>query len=84
MESLGVTLGADLELALSYDLNMGAGVSHRIFTPQRDYTFTVGGAEVVSLAPENRPEINFSGWGFQVYLIYSLPQLSLNPLQFLF
>jgi hypothetical protein len=84
IQNLGLTLNGTLELALAYDLNLGAGVSYRMFTPQQDYTFTVGGAEVVPQVVGNKPEVDFSGWGFQLYVTYSLPALSLNPLRFLF
>ncbi len=84
VESLGLTLSSSLELALGYDLSLGGGLSYRIFAPRQDYVFQVDGQEVAPIVPENRPEVDFSGWGVQVYLSYSLPFLSLNPLKFLF
>ncbi|HEX7344243.1 MAG TPA: hypothetical protein VF398_08260 [bacterium] len=84
IESLGFAMNGCLELALGYDLSLGGGLSYRIFAPQQDYVFQVDGQEVAPIVPENKPEVDFSGWGIQVYLTYSLPSLSLNPLKYLF
>lgn len=84
VESLGFKLNGCLELALGYDLSLGGGLSYRVFASQQDYSFQVDGQEVAPIVPKNKPEVDFSGWGIQVYFTYSLPFLSLNPLKFLF
>ncbi len=79
--SIGMTFNGNIEIALAYDWNFGAGVSYRMFAPNGDWTYTLNDEEI-DLSPYNDvPELDYSGIGFQVYLTWSLPSLGYDPLK---
>ncbi|MFH1862976.1 MAG: hypothetical protein ABH878_09230, partial [bacterium] len=79
LASMGLTCNANLEIALGYDFNLGAGVSYRLFAPQADWKYTDDGEEKDLSDIQGLPEVNFSGWGYQIYFTWSLPALSIDP-----
>ena len=70
LRSLGVTLNANLEIALTYDLNFGFGASYRLFTA---FNYSVYRYEGDEKWLANTSDLSFRGWGFQLYFTYSLP-----------
>lgn len=77
--NLGMTLNGNLEIALGYDLNIGGGISYRVFAPSSDWTYKYAGNDVDLSSYDNLPELNFSGLGFQFFLTWSLPSLGYDP-----
>jgi hypothetical protein len=79
--NLALTLNGNLELALTYDLNLGVGASYRLAGGVKDWTFTRDGGDVDLTNIPDRPEAKFGGLGFQIYMTWSLPSLSYDPLK---
>ncbi len=79
INSVGLTFNGNIEIALGYDVNLGGGVSYRAFAPNDNWTYKIDDSEV-DLSDFDLPELDFSGAGFQVYLTWSLPSLSYDPL----
>ncbi len=88
LSNLGLSFNGNLEFALSYDWNLGAGVAYRLFSPSSDWTYTLDGVDydkdalMVSFGGD-LPELDYSGLGFQVYLTWNLPSLSYDPMKML-
>jgi hypothetical protein len=78
INSLGLTLNGNLEIALGYDVNIGGGISYRMFVPTDDWTYKVDGDEI-DLGDEEQNDFDFGGMGFQVYFTWSLPSLGYDP-----
>lgn len=78
--NLGLTLNGNLEIAVGYDLNLGGGVSYRLFAPSDNWTYSLGGDEQDLSTWQNVPELKLAGLGFQLYLTWSLPSLTYDPL----
>ena len=79
ISSIGLTLNGNLELALGYDINIGGGVSYRMFVPTDDWTYKVDSEEIDLSEFDDISEFDFSGVGFQIYLTWSLPALGYDP-----
>lgn len=79
--SLGMTLNGNLEIALGYDINLGGGVSYRVFGASEDWTYTFDGEEVDLSGITDLPELSFGGLGFQLFLTWSLPSLGYDPIK---
>ncbi|TKJ42354.1 hypothetical protein CEE37_01345 [candidate division LCP-89 bacterium B3_LCP] len=79
--SLGFTFNGDIELALSYDWNLGAGVSYRLFAPTKDWTYHYDNEKIDLSGITDLPELDFSGLGYQIYLTWSLPSLGYDPVK---
>jgi hypothetical protein len=81
--NLGLTLNGNLEIALGYDLNLGAGVSYRSFASQDNWNYTYDGAALDLSHVTGLPKLSFGGWGGQMYLTWSLPTLGVDPVKLL-
>lgn len=81
ISSLGFTLDGNLEVAVGYDWNIGAGVSYKIFAPSSDWAYTKAGTDVDLSSFTDVPELSFGGLGFQCYLTWSLPSLGYDPIK---
>ncbi|MCX6640977.1 MAG: hypothetical protein NTW14_10955 [bacterium] len=75
-----MVFNANMEIALSYDLNLGVGAGYRLAGETKSWTYKSDGAEQ-DVSNWDLPKAQFGGLGFQVYLTWSLPSLSYDPLK---
>ncbi|MFH1863230.1 MAG: hypothetical protein ABH878_10520 [bacterium] len=69
--SLGMTFNMNLEMAVLYDWNIGGGFTYRLILPHTYWSFlTAAGAE-------EGTKLDLQGWGYQVYLTWSLPSMGM-------
>ncbi|MBU1652321.1 hypothetical protein KKA00_08880, partial [bacterium] len=80
LSTIGLTFNGNLEIALGYDVLLGGGVSYKLFAPSTNWTYKENGEKVDVTDENDIGELDFSGVGFQLYLTWSLPSLSYDPL----
>lgn len=78
INTIGLTLNGNLEIALGYDLNIGGGVSYKLIAPTNSWTLMIDENEI-DLGDEEQADFKFGGFGFQVYFTWSLPALGYDP-----
>jgi hypothetical protein len=79
--NLGLIFNGNLEVALGYDWNLGAGIGYHAFGPTSDWTYKENDTEYDVSGYSDLPELKFGGLGFQFYLTWSLPSLGYDPLK---
>lgn len=79
--NFGLIFNGNLEIALGYDWNLGAGVGYHAFGPTSDWTYKENDSEYDVSGYSDLPELKFGGLGFQMFLIWSLPSLGYDPMK---
>lgn len=83
--STGGRINLGLEYAVNIDCNVGIFAGLNIFPAMDWWTVEYGDDEIdiIKLGDKNSPEISTSGFTYGLYIHYSPPVLSFNPLSFL-
>ncbi len=79
--NLGLIFNGNLEVALGYDWNLGAGIGYHAFGPTSDWTYKENDTEYDVSGYSDLPELKFGGLGFQLFLTWSLPSLGYDPMK---
>jgi len=80
ISNFGLQVNGNLEIALGYDLNIGAGLSYSLFSATNNWAVKTNDPIYDEYRSDEWSKLDFSGVGFQLYLTWSIPSLGYDPL----